>query len=304
MTKEEKCPAGCVLRLFGAPEQTVQKAVEALPDTWQGTVHCRSRGAETLVALQSSTPQQLHRAVQQLRTSLAPALYGEGEQTLAAAAVQALEQHRKLLVCSDTAAGMLLESRLENLSGAEKVFDFGAMSYANAALTTRLSRKLRKAPQAEPARTLARVQAMQRMTSAALVAGCAELPQSRLLLVGGKKGCWLRCVAPDENPGLWLLDLLRRAACGLPQAGGTNWQPYGRAVPDAALTPAALAAAPPAPPRPKRHRLGKALVVLLLLALAALAAGWYYTGGDLAALPQKLQSLGAESLPHAGAKLV
>ena len=304
MTKEEKCPAGCVLRLFGAPEQTVQKAVEALPDTWQGTVYCRSRGAETLVALQSSTPQQLHRAVQQLRTSLAPALYGEGEQTLAAAAVQALEQHRKLLVCSDAAAGMLLESRLENLSGAEKVFDFGAMSYANAALTTRLSRKLRKAPQAEPARTLARVQAMQRMTGAALVAGCAELPQSRLLLVGGKKGCWLRCLASDENPGLWLLDLLRRAACGLPQAGGTNWQPYGRAVPDAALTPAALAAAPPAPPRPKHHRLGKALVVLLLLALAALAAGWYYTGGDLAALPQKLQSLGAESLPHAGAKLV
>lgn len=304
MTKEEKCPAGCVLRLFGAPEQTVQKAVKALPDTWQGTVHCRSRGAEMLVALQSSTPQQLHRAVQQLRTSLAPALYGEGERTLAAAAVQALEQHRKLLVCSDAAAGALLETRLENLPGAEKVFDFGAMSYANTALTTRLSRKLRKAPQAEPARTLARVQAMQRMTSAALVAGCAELPQSRLLLVGGKKGCWLRCLAPDENLGLWLLDMLRRAACGLPQAGGTSWQPYGRAVPDAALTPAALAAEPPAPPRPKRHRIGKVLAVLLLLALAALAAGWYYTGGDLAALPQKLQSLGAESLPHAGAKLV
>ena len=267
MTNKEERPAGCVLRLFGAPEQTVQKAVEALPDTWQGTVHCRTRGAETLVALQSSTAQELHRAVQLLRTSLAPALYGEGERTLAAAAVQALEQHRKLLVCSDAAAGMLLESRLENLPGAEKVFDFGAMSYANAALTARLSRKLRKAPQAEPARTLARVQAMQRWTSAALVAGCAELPQSRLLLVGGKKGCWLRCVATDENLGLWLLDMLRRAACGLPQAGGTSWQPYGRAVPDAALTPASLAAAPPAPPRPKRHRLGKALVVLLLLAL-------------------------------------
>ena len=246
MTKEENHPAGCVLRLFGAPEQTVQKAVAALPDTWQGTVHCRTRGAETLVALQSSTPQQLRRAVQLLRTSLAPALYGEGEQTLAAAAVQALEQHRKLLVCSDAAAGALLETRLENLPGAEKVFDFGAMSYANAALNARLSRKLRKALQAEPARTLARVQAMQRLTGAALAVGCVELPQSRLLLVGGKKGCWLRCLAPDENPGLWLLDMLRRAACGLPQAGGTSWQPYGRPIPDTALTPAALAAAPPA----------------------------------------------------------
>ncbi len=304
MTNKEERPAGCVLRLFGAPEQTVQKAVEALPDNWQGTVHCRSRGAETLVALQSDTPQQLHRAVQLLRTSLAPALYGEGEQTLAAAAVQALERHRKLLVCSDAAAGALLETRLENLPGAEKVFDFGAMSYANAALTARLSRKLRKAPQAEPARTLARVQTMQRLTGTALAVGCVELPHSRLLLVAGKKGCWLRCVSPEENPGLWLLDMLRRAACGLPQAGGTSWQPYGSAVPDAALTPAALAAAPPAPPRPKRRRLGRVLAVLLLLALAALAAGWYYTGGDLAALPQKLQSLGTESLPHAGARLV
>lgn len=253
MTNKEEHPAGCVLRLFGAPEQTVQKAVEALPDTWQGTVHCRSRGAETLVALQSSTPQQLHRAVQLLRTSLAPALYGEGEQTLAAAAVQALEQHRKLLVCSDTAAGALLETRLENLSGAEKVFDFGAMSYANTALTARLSRKLRKAPQAEPARTLARVQVMQKLTGAALAVGCVELPQSRLLLVGGKKGCWLRCVSPDENPGLWLLDLLRRAACGLPQAGGTSWQPYGKAVPGCSPDPClphggtARAAAPEAP---------------------------------------------------------
>ena len=304
MSKEENRPAGCVLRLFGASEQTVQKAVAALPDSWQGTVHCRSRGAETLVALQSDTAQQLHRAVQLLRTSLAPALYGEGEQTLAAAAVQALEQHRKLLVCSDAVAGALLETRLENLPGAEKIFDFGAMSYANATLAARLSRKLRKAPQAEPARTLARVRAMQRLSGAALTAGCVELPQSRLLLVGSKKGCWLRCVPPEENPGLWLLDMVRRAACGLPQAGGTSWQPYGRPVSDAALTPAALAAALPAPLRPKRHRLGKVMGLLLLLILAALAAGWYYTGGDLAALPQKLQSLGAESLPHAGAKLV
>ena len=296
--------AGCVLRLFGAPDAAVGAAVGQFPPQWNAAAQWKSRGAETLVALQSSTPQQLHRAVQQLRTSLAPALYGEGEQTLAAAAVQALEQHRKLLVCSDAAAGALLETRLENLPGAEKVFDFGAMSYANAALTARLSRKLRKAPQAEPARTLARVQAMQKLTGAALAVGCVELPQSRLLLVGGKKGCWLRCVSPDENPGLWLLDLLRRAASGLPQAGGTCWQSYGRTVPDTALTPAVLAAAPPTPPNPKHHRLGKALVVLLLLVLAALAAGWYYTGGDLAALPQKLQSLGAESLPHAGARLV
>ena len=46
------------------------------------------------------------------------------------------------------------------------------------------------------------------------------------------------------------------------------------------------------------------LIFLLILALAAFAAAWYYTGGDLTALPQRLQSLGADSLPHAGAKLI
>ena len=46
------------------------------------------------------------------------------------------------------------------------------------------------------------------------------------------------------------------------------------------------------------------IINLLILALAAFAAAWYYTGGDLTALPQRLQSLGADSLPHAGAKLI
>ena len=65
----------------------------------------------------------------------------------------------------------------------------------------------------------------------------------------------------------------------------------------------AASAAPAKPPR-KRHRVRNALIFLLVLALAAFAAAWYYTGGDLTALPQRLQSLGADSLPHAGAKLI
>ena len=82
-----------------------------------------------------------------------------------------------------------------------------------------------------------------------------------------------------------------------------------------AKAPSRRAAAAKSFPRIKRvsarravnHSLGgniATLAVLLLLALAALGGGWYLTGGDLAALPQKLQSLGAESLPHAGARLI
>lgn len=304
MTNKEERPAGCVLRLFGVPEQTVQKAVETLPDTWQG----HGTLSHPWCGNAGGTAKRHPAAAAPGGTTVADkpcpgAVRGRGADSCrcrsasAGTAPQAfgVQRCRRRGAAGDPAG---------KPSRRGKGVRFWCYELRQCGAYRRLSRKLRKAPQAEPARTLARVQAMQKLTGAALAVGCVELPQSRLLLVGGKKGCWLRCVSPDENPGLWLLDLLRRAACGLPQAGGTCWQFYGRAVPDTALTPAVLAAAPPAPPNPKHHRLGKALVVLLLLALAALAAGWYYTGGDLAALPQKLQSLGTESLPHAGARLV
>ncbi len=70
-------------------------------------------------------------AAQALRQAFSADLYGAGETTLPAAVVEALERHDKLLICADAAAGALLEARLENLPGAEKVFDFGAVSYAN-----------------------------------------------------------------------------------------------------------------------------------------------------------------------------
>ena len=305
MKHEEKAPGSCVLRLFGVPEQTVQQAITALPEKGQVAAQCRSRGAETLIALQGPA-EGLRKAEQSLKAAFAADLYGEGEMGLAAAAVQALEAHRRLLVCSDAAAGALLEARLETVPGAEKVFDFGTLSYADKTAAVQIERKLprgRKVPQSDAARALARVQAAQKVVGAELAAGCVEQPGSYVLLLGGKKGCWVRCVPQEQNPALWLLDMIRRAACGLPQAGGTSWQQYGKPLPDSLLTPVELAVLPSPPPR-KRHGLRNLILLLCLLVLAALAAGWYFTDGNLAALPQKLQSLGAQSAPHAGAKLL
>ena len=36
--------------------------------------------------------------------------------------------------------------------------------------------------------------------------------------MGSRRGCWVRTVADTDTPALWLLDMLRRAAYGLPQA--------------------------------------------------------------------------------------
>ena len=304
MIHEEKTQTTCVLRLFGAPLWAVQQAVQQTGLAAQ----CRGRGAEVLAALQAETPAGLEKARKALNGRFAAELYGEGEMTLVHAAVQALETHRRLLVCCDADAGTLLEARLETVPGAEKVFDFGALSYADAKIREKLSARTCRVKGGPIPAKLARVQAAQRFVGADLAAGCVERAEDTVLFLGSRRGCWVRTVANTDAPALWLLDMIRRAASGLPQAAGTSWQKYGRAVPADALTAQTLPdkpenTAPARPPR-KRHRMRNALIFLLILALAAFAAAWYYTGGDLTALPQRLQSLGADSLPHAGAKLI
>ena len=301
---EEKTQTTCVLRLFGAPLWTVQQAAQQADIA----ARCRGRGAEVLAALQAETPAGLEKARKALNGRFAAELYGEGEMTLVHAAVQALETHRRLLVCCDADAGTLLEARLETVPGAEKVFDFGALSYADAKIREKLSAKTCRVKGGPIPAKLARVQAAQRFVGADLAAGCVERAEDTVLFLGSRRGCWVRTVANTDAPALWLLDMIRRAASGLPQAAGTSWQKYGRAVPADVLTVQTLPDKPentaPAKPPRKRHRVRNALIFLLVLALAAFAAAWYYTGGDLTALPQRLQSLGADSLPHAGAKLI
>ena len=301
---EEKTQTTCVLRLFGAPLWTVQQAAQQADIA----ARCRGRGAEVLAALQAETPARLEKARKALNGRFAAELYGEGEMTLVHAAVQALETHRRLLVCCDADAGTLLEARLETVPGAEKVFDFGALSYADAKTREKLSARTCRVKGGPIPAKLARVQAAQRFVGADLAAGCVERAEDTVLFLGGRRGCWVRTVANTDAPALWLLDMIRRAASGLPQAAGTSWQKYGRAVPADVLTVQTLPDKPentaPAKPPRKRHRVRNALIFLLILTLAAFAAAWYYTGGDLTALPQRLQSLGADSLPHAGAKLI
>lgn len=301
---EEKTQTTCVLRLFGAPLWTVQQAAQQADIA----ARCRGRGAEVLAALQAETPAGLEKARKALNGRFAAELYGEGEMTLVHAAVQALEMHRRLLVCCDADAGTLLEARLETVPGAEKVFDFGALSYADAKIREKLSARTCRVKGGPIPAKLARVQAAQRFVGADLAAGCVERAEDTVLFLGSRRGCWVRTVANTDAPALWLLDMIRRAASGLPQAAGTSWQKYGRAVPADVLTAQTLPDKPentaPAKPPRKRHRMRNALIFLLVLALAAFAAAWYYTGGDLTALPQRLQSLGADSLPHAGAKLI
>ena len=270
---EQNEPVRCVLRLFGASALGVQQAASAFPPEWCVTAQCRSRGAETLIALRSENAAGLDKARHSLHGCFAADLYGEGDTDLAAAVVQALEHRRRLLVCADAAAGALMEARLEAVPGAEKVFDFGTQSYADPKVGAQIAR--RAARRQDAAAALARVQAAQHRVGAELSAGCWEQDGKFLLLLGTRKGCWLRTVYREDGPGLWLLDMIRRAACGLPQVPGTSWQHYRDPVPEAvSAPPAAQAEVRPAPLKKKRRWLRRVLLLLVALALAALAAGW------------------------------
>ena len=114
---EQNEPVRCVLRLFGASALGVQQAASAFPPEWCVTAQCRSRGAETLIALRSENAAGLDKARRSLHGCFAADLYGEGDTDLAAAVVQALEHRRRLLVCADAAAGALMEARLGAVPG-------------------------------------------------------------------------------------------------------------------------------------------------------------------------------------------
>ena len=301
---EEK--TSCVLRLFGAPQGQLAGAVGQFAPQWKTQAQWKSRGGETLLALQAASPSGLKKAAQSLQAQFEADLYGAGDTSLAAAVVNALETHDRLLVCSDAAAGALLEARLETVPGAEKVFDFGALSYAHPKAGPQIEKRARarfKAEEPDAVRlALARAQAARRVVGSELAAGCAERGSEKVLVLSSQKGCWLRTVPASVNAAIWLLDMIRRAACDSPQAEGTGFLPARKAAqngpaPEAGTTNVAK----PEKPRRKHHR-GRWLLVLLLLAVLGAAVWYQYTmGGDwakLAQLPQRIQTQGLDALKN------
>ena len=105
---EEK--TSCVLRLFGAPQGQLAGAVGQFAPQWKTQAQWKSRGGETLLALQAASPSGLKKAAQSLQAQFEADLYGAGDTSLAAAVVNALERHDRLLVCSDAAARVAVDA--------------------------------------------------------------------------------------------------------------------------------------------------------------------------------------------------
>lgn len=317
-----------VLRFFGVKEAEVCQAASGLAGRYGLTrVESRSQGPETLLALTAPAP-ALHKAEEKLRRTFRAGLYGTGEQTLADCAARALVKRDRLLVCGDKLALELLAPRLEGRDGVDRVFDFGAGSCedpdAAARIETLALRRDKKGTAGPVARVLYRLQAALKATKADLAAGAIRMEEDRTLVaVAGRKGSWFYLAGAGENPALWLLDILRRAAEGRRQSPEVCFVPRGKRPGPLWEVQAAPAAAPeedkmaetagtPAGtslsvPQVHRRRWPVRLAFVLgVVALAGLAAALRVTDGDLTTLPSLVQSMmeGSQLPAHSGAALI
>ncbi len=318
-----------VLRFFASDEAARKAVLKKILAA--GEVNCREmcKGSEALIILEANAVSGsacrvlLDHCTQEFEDACAGALYGLDGEKLPQAAVDALKAADQLVVAADADTGALLAKRFDACEGVDTVFDFGAQSYKN----TRFEEKI------EDGGTLAhkgdaylaaqgRIQTARKLAGADYAAACLPQPGGFILMVGQKKGFWVCALPAAENPGLWLVDMVRRAAYKAPQAAGVRRCAYGDAdmpvlEPEEAerlagpvktqIYGAAHEAAPvekeqaSAAPRergraetvqedkPERGQggLGTMLAGLLLVVVVAavvLAAAWYYSGGDILSL--------------------
>ena len=216
-----------VLRFFGVEEEQVRQAASALAGRCAlAGIETRAQGAETLLALTAS-PAALRKAEDLLGRTFRAGLYGAGEQTLADCAARALVKHDRLLACADALALDLLAPRLEGKPGIDACFDFGAGSCADPAALAKIEAGARRCKGNSPSDPvwdeLCRLRAALRVTHADFAAGAIPLQDGTLTAVAGRRGSWTRHVPAGDNPALWLLDMIRRAATGSPQAQGVSF---------------------------------------------------------------------------------
>lgn len=314
-----------VLRFFGVKEAEVCRAASGLAGRYGLTrVESRSQGPETLLALTAPAP-ALHKAEGKLRRAFRAGLYGTGEQTLADCAARALVKRDRLLACGDKLALDLLAPRLEGKDGVDRVFDFGAGSCEDPDASARIEalalRRDKKGAAGPVARELYRLRAALKVTKADLAAGAMQMEERTLVAVAARKGSWFYLAGAGENPALWLLDILRRAAEGRRQSPEVCYVPRGKqpgplweaqaapadpAGPDTPETTEAPAETSLPAPRTTRRWPARLAFVLGVVALAGLAAALRVTDGDLTALPSLVQSMmeGSQLPAHSGAALV
>ncbi len=310
-----------VLRFFGAEKSAIEMLVRQSKNKPDLKIQSMERGSETLVIIETSRVSASSiRAIltgweEQFAARCGGAFYGAGDISLIDASLAAMDEKEVLFACAEAQTGALVREKLSEYERAQRVFDFGANSYEHRKYAKKIaegSSFAKKYPSNSAQQVAGKLKVCYKYSGADYVVAFLPLGEGEhLVMLGDKKGYWIRKIDASEKPVLWLIDMLRRATLGLPQVKGTRYYKYGARLPEHlcantadlsdeerlqsesfAQEPVAdseddvFERAPKAPPVSRNSGLRFVLAVILvaIFAIAIVGALYVYTGGDLASL--------------------
>ena len=192
-----------------------------------------------------------------LREQFGPAVFSGDATDLPQAALDAFLKEEFLFCTADKDTGALLEPLLKNLPQASSVYDFGQESWAHPRKAKRIeppSAWLRRWPACPVQPVAGRAAAALKVSEAdfALAFLPAQDRHPAFALLADERSAWVKALnqsqAAPAQAGLWLLDMARRAAMGLPQADGVQMFRLGKEAPALVADPEQTPAPQPAPP--------------------------------------------------------
>ena len=228
------------LRLFGVSTARAsavlrQAAAEGCPG-----LRLMGRDGELAVRFAASGPDAAavcDRWEATLRDQFGPAVFSADATDLPLATVEAFLKEEFLFCTADRETGALLDPLLTTQPQASGVYDFGQESWAHPRKAKRIeppSAWLRRFPACPVQPVAGRAAAALKVSEAdfALAFQPAQDRHPAFVLLADERSAWVRALNRDQaapaQAGLWLLDMARRAALGLPQAEGVQMFRLGK----------------------------------------------------------------------------
>ncbi len=122
--------AAKLIRTFGLPEAEADARLAGVAERSGAWIGYRASFPEVHIRLRGSV-EQVRAAEEQVRELLAPAVYGEGEQTFPAAVLEVLRSKGATLAVAESCTGGLVGKLVTDVPGASDVFLGGALVYSN-----------------------------------------------------------------------------------------------------------------------------------------------------------------------------
>ncbi|MEG0769698.1 MAG: hypothetical protein RSG59_07210 [Ruthenibacterium sp.] len=226
-----------IVRMFQPDMQLLKVTAKQISATASIKLGLYGQSGEVLVVIAArartamAATELTENAAGQFEAAMGDSVYGRGKAPIGAVVVAEMEQDETTLVAADDATGLLLETELQPIKNADKVFDFGQNSFRNA----RMADKIADAALMDDEESDDPIQLSADRSFAARKCTKSDFGVCIVDVEGGKMVCsavtygkmvYVRCIRPAPDAGkaaaMTALDMIRRLTLGMPI-------PYARA---------------------------------------------------------------------------